>query len=240
MLEIKNYNIKFNDSPVLQDINIQIPKAKFTVILGHSGSGKSVLSKSIIGLLRNFDGDIEYNGCKIDYSSNKEVFQLRKRIGMLFQSGALFDSMDVYQNIAFPFFEHTKMKEQEIETKVNQLLEKVSLPGIGEKQTSELSGGMKRRVAFARAIALEPEVLIYDEPTTGLDPRTTKNIAELIFSLHKKEIETTIVITHDFMSFKKYCEHLVVLNEGKCIYTGKYTDDVLSREDIAPLINNYV
>ncbi len=237
MIKVENFNISFEDNHVLSDINIEIPKGKFTVILGHSGSGKSVLIKSVIGLFRHFTGLIKLDDKIIDYSNNQEVYALRKRVGMLFQSGALFDSMDVYQNIAFPLFEHSKLKEKEIEAKVAFLLEKVNLPNIESKYPAELSGGMKRRVALARAISMEPDYLIYDEPTTGLDPVTTKGIVNLIDSLHGKVINSSCVITHDFLSFSKLCEHLIVLDKGKCLYSGKYSQDIIEREDIRPLVN---
>lgn len=237
MIKLKDFNISFEANQVLRDINIEIPDGKFTVILGHSGSGKSVLIKSIIGLFRHFNGTISIDNKPINYKDNDEVYRLRKRVGMLFQSGALFDSMDVYQNIAFPLFEHSKLPESEIEAKVAILLEKVNLPNIGSQYPSELSGGMKRRVALARAISMEPEYLIYDEPTTGLDPVTTKGIVKLIDDLHKGVITSTCVITHDFLSFAGLCEHLIVLDKGRCLYSGKYSTDVTQRENIRPLVN---
>lgn len=237
MIKVSNFTISFDETTILKDINVEIPQNTFTVILGHSGSGKSVLSKSIIGLFRDFSGVISFAGKAIDYGSTKELFKLRKSVGMLFQSGALFDSMNVYQNIAFPFFEHTKLKEEEIKLKVASLLEEVGLPGIEEKFPSELSGGMKRRVAFARAIALKPSFLIYDEPTTGLDPKTTKGIISLIKSLHGSAISSTCVITHDFASFEPLCEHIIILDEGVCLYSGRVTKELLERADIKPLLN---
>lgn len=237
MIKLEDFNISFETNHVLQDINIEIPDGKITVILGHSGSGKSVLIKSIIGLFRHFTGTISIDNKEINYKDNEEIYRLRKRVGMLFQSGALFDSMDVYQNIAFPLFEHSKLKEQEIETKVDALLDRVNLPNINNKYPSELSGGMKRRVALARAISMEPEYLVYDEPTTGLDPVTTKGIVKLIDDLHSNVIASTCVITHDFLSFVDLCEHLIVLDKGRCLYSGKFTIDVIEREDIRPLVN---
>jgi len=237
LIKVEDFNISFADNDVLQDINIEIPEGKFTVILGHSGSGKSVLIKSIIGLFRHFTGSIKLDDKEIDYSNNTEVYSLRKRVGMLFQSGALFDSMDVYQNIVFPLFEHSQLKEREIEAKVADLLQKVDLPNIVSKFPAELSGGMKRRVALARAISMEPKYLIYDEPTTGLDPVTTKGIVKLIDNLHAKVINSTCVITHDFYSFSEHCEHLIVLDKGKCLYSGTYSPEIIKREDIKPLVN---
>jgi phospholipid/cholesterol/gamma-HCH transport system ATP-binding protein len=237
LIETKNFNIAFNDNPVLTDINIKIPQGKFTVILGHSGSGKSVLTKSIIGLFRHFTGEIKLDDSIIDYNNNQEVYKLRKRVGMLFQSGALFDSMDVYQNIAFPLFEHSKMKESDIEKRVSQLLDQVNLPNIANKYPAELSGGMKRRVALARAISMEPDYLIYDEPTTGLDPVTSKGIVKLIANLHTAVIKSTCVITHDFLSFADLCQFLIVLDKGKCLFSGNYSPDIIKRQDIRPLVN---
>ncbi len=237
MIKVNDFNISFENNPVLQDISIEIPNDKFTIILGHSGSGKSVLTKSIIGLFKHFSGRILLDNNPIDYSSNEEIYSLRKQVGMLFQSGALFDSMDVYQNIAFPLFEHSNLNEKAIENKVTNLLAQVNLPDIASKYPSELSGGMKRRVALARAISMEPNYLIYDEPTTGLDPVTTKGIVNLIDQLHASVIKSTCVITHDFMSFVDLCQHLIVLDKGKCLYSGPFTPDIIEREDIAPLIN---
>jgi len=237
LIKVEDFNISFEANQVLSDINIEIPEGKFTVILGHSGSGKSVLIKSIIGLFRHFEGRIKVDDQVIDYYDNNQVYSLRKKVGMLFQSGALFDSMDVYQNVAFPLFEKSKLKESEIEVKVADLLNKVNLPDIGSKYPAELSGGMKRRVALARAISMEPDYLIYDEPTTGLDPLTTKGIIKLINDLHGKIIYSTCVITHDFLSFSELCQHLIVLDKGQCLYSGKYSSDVILRDDIKPLVN---
>lgn len=237
MIEVKNFSIDFAEQTVLSDINVRIPSNKFTVILGHSGSGKSVLTKSIIGLFRHFSGEIYFNNELIDYSNNKIIYSLRKKLGMLFQSGALFDSMDVFQNIAFPFYEHSKLSEKEINIKVANLLTQVNLPDIADKFPAELSGGMKRRVALARAISMEPEYLIYDEPTTGLDPQTSRGIVNLINDIHGKIIKSTCVITHDFPSFADLCEHLIVLDKGKCLYSGPYTPQIIQIKEIKALAN---
>lgn len=237
MIEINDFSINFSEQMVLSDINITIPKDKFTVILGHSGSGKSVLIKSLIGLFTHFQGNISIDNKVVNYNSRKEIFTLRKRVGMLFQSGALFDSMDVFQNIAFPLYEHTKLPDAAIESKVSELLLKVDLPGIDTRFPSELSGGMQRRVALARAIALQPEYLVYDEPTTGLDPITTKEIIKLIAALHGKEIKSTCVITHDFASFEPLCEHLIVLNKGKCLLSSSYHKKIQFSDEIKNLMN---
>ncbi len=198
MIKIRNLKVVLGKQTILDDINLDIKKGKRTVIVGESGSGKSVLVKSIMGLLHPTSGQIEIEGVNLSKAKGKQVLEIKKNISMLFQSSALLDSLSVYQNVALPLFEHRReLSEDDIKLIVGQKLEMVGLHNAAHKMPSELSGGMQKRVALARAITLDPLYIIYDEPTTGLDPTTAKGIIDLINSIHNKGGFTSIIITHD-------------------------------------------
>ena len=192
MIKIVDLHKKFGKQEVLEGINLEIKAGEITAIIGRSGSGKTVLVKHIVGLLKPDKGHIFIDGIDITQADNKTLNQIRKRFGMLFQEAALFDSMTVGENIAFPLREHTKLSEREIKRIVKEKLELVGLPGVENKMPSEISGGMKKRVGLARAIVLEPEIIIYDEPTTGLDPISSASIYELILEMEKRLGVTSI------------------------------------------------
>ena len=180
MIRLVHVNKSFRSQQVLQDLNLNIPSGQTTVIIGRSGGGKSVLLKHIMGLIRPDSGEIWIDDEEINRLNQRDLYRVRKRFGMLFQEGALFDSMSVGENVAFPIREHKKLTPSEIEKLVSEKLALVGLQGIEDKMPSELSGGMRKRVALARAIALDPDIMLFDEPTTGLDPIMTAAIDHLI------------------------------------------------------------
>ncbi len=198
MVKIKDLRVVLGKQTILDGINLEIKKGKRTVIVGESGSGKSVLVKIIMGLLSPTSGQIQIEGIDLNKAKGKQVLQIKKNISMLFQGSALLDSLSVYQNVALPLFEHRRdLQESQIRKIVAAKLEMVGLEDTFHKMPSELSGGMQKRVALARAIALDPLYIIYDEPTTGLDPTSAKGIIDLINNIHNKGGFTSIIITHD-------------------------------------------
>jgi phospholipid/cholesterol/gamma-HCH transport system ATP-binding protein len=220
MIEIRGLHKSFGALKVLRGVDLQIPKGKTTVILGRSGVGKSVLLKHIIGLIRPDRGKIWIDGVDITLLGDTELNELRKKFGMLFQEAALFDSMNVGGNVAFPLREHTKLSEKDIREIVAQRLEQVGLPGLEEKMPAQLSGGMKRRVGLARALALDPEIVLFDEPTTGLDPPMAEAIEDLIMETQQKLGETFVVITHDITVAFHIAHKIAMLHEGRIVAEG--------------------
>ena len=220
MIEIIDLHKSFNGKPVLCGVNLTIHKGESHIIIGRSGCGKSVLLKHIIGLLYPDRGEIVVDGLPVTRLKHKELYRVRKKIGMLFQNSALFDSMTVEENIALGVREHRMFPESEIRSRVARLLDMVGLPGIQNMYPAELSGGMKKRVALARALMMEPEYVLYDEPTTGLDPIMAESINDLIIRINDALGVTTIVVTHDMASAYKIGDKMSMLEEGKVIFTG--------------------
>jgi phospholipid/cholesterol/gamma-HCH transport system ATP-binding protein len=220
MISLRHVYKAFGDKQVLVDMSIEIARGESVVIVGGSGTGKSVTLKHIIGLLKPDSGDVFIDGQDIVHMRPVELNQFRRRFGMAFQEGALFDSMSVFENIAFPLRRHTKMTEDEIHARVEECLEEVHLHGVEDKRPSELSGGMRRRVGFARAISLQPEILLFDEPTTGLDPVISDVIAELIREMDVKLATTTVTITHDMKVAFKIADRVAMLYRGHIIEQG--------------------
>jgi phospholipid/cholesterol/gamma-HCH transport system ATP-binding protein len=219
-IELKNVSKAFGRLVVLDDLSLSIPKGQSLVVIGASGTGKSVLLKHVVGLLRPDDGEVLFDGRRVDDMPERQLMELRQRFGFLFQMGALFDSLTVGENIAFPLQEHTHMPPAQIRTIVAQRLGMVGLPGIERKMPAELSGGQRKRVALARAIALEPEVILYDEPTTGLDPVRSDVINQLIVKLNDELDATSITVTHDMASAFKIADRIVMLHQGKIVFDG--------------------
>lgn len=219
-IRIVDLHKSFGMQKVLDGVDLEIEKGKITVIIGKSGGGKSVLLKHLIGLIKPDKGLIWINGIEITKLKEKELNEIRIKFGMLFQEAALFDSMDVFDNIAFPLREHTKKAEKEIEKIVENKLKQVGLLRFGDKMPAELSGGMRKRVGLARALALDPETILFDEPTSALDPIISLTILELIKETQTYLNKTYVVISHDLMGMFRIADKVAFLSEGKIIEYG--------------------
>ena len=206
--------------PTLQGVSLDFPAGKLTYILGSSGAGKSVLLKHILGLMRPDSGEVIVAGKVLSTLSKSELSQLRKVFGVLFQNSALFDDMTVYENVAFPLREHTRFNEAEIDERVKKTLAQLGMKSDFEKLPNELSGGMRKRVGLARAIIREPSILLYDEPTTGLDPVTRTTVDELIETLKRELKLTSIVISHDIPSALLLADQIAFIHRGKIVFWG--------------------
>lgn len=221
VLTAKNITKRFGPHLVLDNISLSIEKGKTTVVIGPSGCGKTVLLKHLIVLLRPTTGEVYFDGKRIDDLSEKNLNAVRMRFGFLFQGGALFDSLSVFENIIFPVRQHRKIKGwRQVEELVKNKLSMVGLDGFQNYYPSNLSGGQRKRVALARAIALNPEVLLYDEPTTGLDPVSSDVINELVLKLQRELGVTTVAVTHDMTSAYKIADRIVMLHSGKIVADG--------------------
>lgn len=220
VINLVDIHKSFGSNVVLNGLNLSIDKGEITVIIGQSGGGKSVLLKHMIGLIRPDSGRVEVDGHDITTFNDRQLNEIRKRFGMLFQEAALFDSMTVGENVAFPLEEHTKLTKSEIREIVGDKLSHVGLKGVEDKMPSELSGGMKKRVGLARAIALEPEIILFDEPTTGLDPIIADAIDRLIIDIQRRLNVTCVVISHDIESTFKIAHKIAMLLNGKIIEYG--------------------
>lgn len=230
MIEIKNLTKHFAGVLILDSLNLKIETGETKVIIGRSGCGKSVMLKHIVGLLRPESGQVMVDGQDIWKLDEKKMSQLHMKIGMVFQGGALFDSLSVWENVGFVLREYSTLKESEIRKRVKEALSLVNLFDIEDKMPAELSGGMKKRVAIARALCVRPQIILYDEPTTGIDPITADAINDLIDSLHDKLKVTSIVVTHDMRSAYKVADKIAMLYKGKIIAEGtpdeiRYTHD---------------
>ena len=223
-VEIKHLRKSFGNKQVLKDINLTLAMGENLVVLGRSGSGKSVLIKCIIGLIEPDDGELIVLGNNINELNNKSLNELRKKVGFLFQSAALYDSMTVRENLEFPLREIRSIKGVAIDELVKEALENVGLLEAIDKMPSELSGGMRKRIGLARTLILKPEIMLYDEPTTGLDPITSKEISELIMEVQKKQNTASIIITHDLDCARIVAGRIVVINEGICAAEGTFDE----------------
>jgi phospholipid/cholesterol/gamma-HCH transport system ATP-binding protein len=232
IIELRNVHKRFGRVVVLTGLSLAIEEGKCLVIIGASGSGKSVILKHIVGLLRPDIGEVWFRNQRIDTLPERELMSVREHFGFLFQMGALFDSQTVFDNVAFPLIEHTNKSPEEVARIVRERLGLVGLPQVESKVPAELSGGQRKRVALARAIALEPEVILYDEPTTGLDPVRADIINELILKLQKHFKVTSIVVTHDMASAYKVADRIVMLYEGKLVFDGTPSEIQHSDNDI--------
>jgi len=224
IIEFRNVWKQFGPLRVLCGVDLAIERGKTTVVIGESGTGKSVLLKHMTGLLHPNRGEVYVDGQRIDLLSEKRLAPVRRRFGFLFQMGALFDSMSAAENIAFPMREHTNYSDEKISQIVQKKLELVGLNGIQDKRPAELSGGQRKRVALARAIALDPEIILYDEPTTGLDPIRADTINDLIIKMKKELGITSIVVTHDMTSAFKVADRIIMLHQGNFIADGTADD----------------
>lgn len=220
MIKVTNLLKEIDNQVILNNISIDVKKGEILVILGESGSGKSVLLKHLIGLLRPDKGTIEVKGIDITKCSEKKMLNIRKDIGFLFQEGALYDFMTVFENVAFPLQEHTKLNKERISKKVYEILNMVGLEEAAGKFPAELSGGMKKRVALARSIILDSKILFCDEPTSGLDPIKSRDISNLIYDISRKLECTTIVTSHDVHNSFRIADRLALIREGKIVFMG--------------------
>ncbi|MFO7446915.1 MAG: ATP-binding cassette domain-containing protein [Ignavibacteriaceae bacterium] len=224
MVDIKNLSKAFGSHVVLDNVSISVEKGDNFVVFGRSGTGKSVLLKCIVRLLEPDAGEIIVDDINMLGLKEKELIEARKQIGFLFQSGALYDSMTVKENLEFPLIRNFKLSEKQRDDKIREVLKNVGLEAAINKMPAELSGGMKKRIALARTIISEPKLILYDEPTTGLDPITVKEISELIVELQKDLNITSIVVTHDIICAKIVANHAVVINEGKILFQGDVSE----------------
>lgn len=220
MIKITNLEKSFNGKPVLRDVNLEIKDGESLTIIGRSGCGKSVLLKHITGIIRPNSGYVEIDGENITGMNYKDLAVIRKKFGILFQNAALFDSMTVRENIALPLVEHSDFSKEEIEEKVAEALDWVGLPNTQNLSPSELSGGMKKRVGLARALVYRPQYILYDEPTTGLDPIMADAINKLIIDLNERLSVTSMIVTHDMVSAYKVSDRIVMLHYGQIIFSG--------------------
>ena len=222
VIEIENLKKSFGNQEVLKDVSLKLMKGEHLVVLGKSGSGKSVLIKCVIGLLSTDSGIIKVFGENVPDLNRKELSDLRQKIGFLFQSGALYDSMSVKQNLEFPLRRLKKnMSTREVDDKINEVLENVGLADSLHKMPSELSGGMRKRISLARTIVVDPLIMLYDEPTTGLDPITSDEISSLINDVQEKYKTSSIIITHDINCARKTANRIIMLKDGKIYIEGK-------------------
>ncbi len=230
MIEAEHVYLSFGNRKILKDVNLTINDGETVVILGASGSGKSTLLKLIIGLLKPDSGRVLINGKEISSLTEKEINEERRNMGMVFQYSALFDSMNVFENVAFGIRQHTRMNEGEIKQIVEEKLKMVGLEGTGNLMPANLSGGMKKRVSLARAIALNPQIILYDEPTAGLDPIRSTDISLLIKQMQKEMRVTSVVVTHDLKSADMIADRMAFLYEGSFLEIGT-GEDLYKSED---------
>jgi len=234
VINIKELKKSFGKKTVLTDINLEVHRGENLVVLGKSGQGKSVTIQCLVGLLAPDSGSIKVFGNEVTEMNEEELKQLRMKIGFLFQSGALFDSMTVRENLEFPLTRILKMKDQhEIDERINEVLEGVGLPDAIDKLPSDLSGGMRKRIGLARTLIIKPEIMLYDEPTTGLDPITSREISELILNMQQKYKTTSIIITHDMECARIASDRVVIMNDGKYIAEGTFQSLHKSTNEIA-------
>ena len=234
VINIQGLAKSFGKKQVLTDINLEVKRGENVVVLGKSGQGKSVTIQCLVGLLTPDSGSIKVFGDEVTDMNDDELKQLRMKIGFLFQSGALYDSMTVRENLEFPLTRILNLKDQyEIDDRVNEVLEGVGLPDAIDKMPSDLSGGMRKRVGLARTLIIQPEIMLYDEPTTGLDPITSREISELILDMQKKYKTTSIIITHDMECARITADRVLIMNDGAYIAEGTFENLQKSNNELA-------
>jgi phospholipid/cholesterol/gamma-HCH transport system ATP-binding protein len=237
MIEVRDLKKSFGTHSILDGVSFRIEKGESVVIIGRSGGGKSVLLKLLIGLLQPDAGQVLIEGENIVPMNERELLHVRRKFGMLFQSAALFDSMTVAENVGFAFRRERSLPEEEVRRKVAEVLEMVDLPGTEDKKPSELSGGMKKRVGLARAIIYHPQIVLYDEPTTGLDPIVSDSIDQLILRVRDRLDVTTVVVTHDMRSTRRLGHRIMMLHNQKIYATGT-PDEIFNSQD--PVVRQFV
>lgn len=237
MIEARDLKKSFGSHRVLDGVSFSIEKGESVVIIGASGGGKSILLKHLIGLLQPDEGDVRVDGESLVGKTERELIEVRRKFGMLFQSAALFDSMTVEENVGFVLRHQKKIGAKEIEQRVGDALEMVELGGTQKKKPSELSGGMRKRVGLARAIVYRPEIVLYDEPTTGLDPIVADSIDQLMLRVVRRLKVTSVVVTHDMRSARCVGERILMLHNGK-IYASGTPDEIFQSQD--PIVHRFV
>lgn len=236
MVEIEDLHKSFDDNIVLDGVSFNVDEAENMIVFGRSGTGKSVLLKCMMRLMEPDSGNIKIQGKNVLKLDLKELNALRKNIGFLFQGAALYDSMSVRENLEFPLIRNFNLDQKEIDERVHFVLEAVSLLEAVDKMPSELSGGMRKRIGLARSIITKPQLMLYDEPTTGLDPITSKEISVLIIELQRQLKMTSIVVTHDLLCAKIIADRAIVIDDGKIVKEGSINDLVTSSD---PFIKNF-
>ncbi|MBV8389410.1 MAG: ATP-binding cassette domain-containing protein [Mucilaginibacter sp.] len=232
VIHIKGLKKAFGEKEVLKNINLDVHRGENVVILGKSGTGKSVTIECIAGMLAPDEGEVKVFGDEVAGMTEKQLKELRTKIGFLFQSGALYDSMTVRENLEFPLKRVLKVRDQaEIDSRIEEALDGVGLMDAIEKMPSELSGGMRKRLGLARTLIVKPEIMLYDEPTTGLDPVTSREISQLILKMQKKYKTTSIIITHDMECAEITADRVVVMNDGEYIAEGSFEDIKRSKDE---------
>ena len=237
MIEVRHLKKSFGAHTILDGVDLQIEKGESVVIIGRSGGGKSVLLKHLIGLLKPDAGEVRIDGEDIGALDERELLRVRSNFGMLFQGAALFDSMTVAENVAFAFRRARDMTPKQVAEKVADVLDMVDLPGTENKRPSELSGGMKKRVGLARAIIYQPQIVLYDEPTTGLDPIVSDSIDQLIIRVRDRLQVTSVVVTHDMRSARRV-GHRILLLHGKKIHAAGTPDEIFGSND--PVVRRFI
>jgi phospholipid/cholesterol/gamma-HCH transport system ATP-binding protein len=237
MIEVRDLNKSFGPHRILEAVSFRIDKGESVVIIGRSGGGKSVLLKHLIGLLKPDSGQVLIAGEDIVPMDERDLLRVRRRFGMLFQSAALFDSLTVAENVGFAFRRERSLPEQEVSRKVADVLEMVDLPDTQDKNPAELSGGMRKRVGLARAIIYNPEIVLYDEPTTGLDPIMSDSIDALMLRVRDRLKVTTVVVTHDMRSARRLGQRILMLHDRK-IYASGTADEIFQSQD--PIVRQFI
>jgi len=237
MIEARQLKKSFGPQCVLDGVDLRVEKGESVVIIGRSGGGKSILLKHLIGLLRPDEGDVIIDGETIAGMNERQLLKVRRKFGMLFQGAALFDSLTVAENVAFVLRREGKLTEPEITKKVDQALDRVDLGGTQNKKPAELSGGMRKRVGLARAIVYEPEIVLFDEPTTGLDPIVADSIDQLIVRVREQLDVTTVAVTHDMRSARRIGQRILMLYHGRIHFAGT-PDEIFQSKD--PLVYRFV
>jgi phospholipid/cholesterol/gamma-HCH transport system ATP-binding protein len=220
MIRVKGLRKSFHGQPVLKGIDLDVPDGSITIIIGRSGGGKSVFLKHLLGLLRPDDGRIEVDGVDLTRLRGRALDEVRRRYGVVFQGGALFDSMSCRDNVAFPLREKFRLSRAAVTKRVDVALDRVGLAGIGDKYPEEVSGGMRKRVAIARALVTEPQIVFFDEPTTGLDPVLVNTIHRLILDLHRRLKFTAVMVSHEIPEIFEIADRVGMLHEGRIVELG--------------------
>ena len=237
MIEVRDLKKSFGTQTILDGVSLRIATGESVVIIGRSGGGKSVLLKHLIGLLKPDSGSVQIDGENIGAMNERQLLPVRRKFGMLFQGAALFDSMTVAENVGFVLWHNQRLAPDVIKARVAEALEMVDLPGIENKKPSELSGGMRKRVGLARTIVYQPQIVLYDEPTTGLDPIASDSIDQLILRVHQRLKITSVAVTHDMRSARRLGQRILMLHE-KQIYVAGTPDEIFNSTD--PVVRQFI